>query len=273
MPFASWLAKIFNRYFEEQKPQAPSYLCDFDRITQEVRPADVLLVEGVNRVSKVIQRLSLSPWSHAALYLGKLHDIKELEIRELVHKHYRGSPNDQLIIESLIGKGTVISSLDSYSNNHVRICRPSGLAYSDAQRVINNATKTLGYEYNIRQIFDLARFLLKSRFIPQRWGSGLFKLAPGKASQDICSTMIARAFSAVKFPILPVIRENQQHRLEFIHRNPKLFTPSDFDYSPYFNIIKYPILSLTSPAYRELPWNEELISHDDEIIGKKNNKT
>jgi hypothetical protein len=39
-------------------------------------------------------------------------------------------------------------------------------------------------------------------------------------------------------------------------RHTKLITPSDYDYSPYFEIIKYPILDLDDLAlYRKLPWD------------------
>ena len=37
--------------------------------------------------------------------------------------------------------------------------------------------------------------------------------------------------------------------------NPNLCTPSDFDYSPYFDIIKYPFLDFHHHAeQRLLPW-------------------
>ena len=88
--------------------------------------------------------------------------------------------------------------------------------------------------------------------------------------------MIASAFTSIKFPILPLIREDKNHQLEMIHRNPRLFTPSDFDYSPYFSIIKYPIFPLSGHGpYRDLPWHEGLISHDEgritELSEKKSN--
>ena len=39
-------------------------------------------------------------------------------------------------------------------------------------------------------------------------------------------------------------------------RNPRLCTPSDFDYSPYFEIIKYPFLDVHSYSeHRLLPWS------------------
>ena len=37
-----------------------------------------------------------------------------------------------------------------------------------------------------------------------------------------------------------------------------LYTPSDFDYSPYFEIVKYPYLGLEELSiYRKLPWDKE----------------
>jgi len=64
----------------------------------------------------------------------------------------------------------------------------------------------MGRTYNIRHFFDLGRFLISSKLIPRRWHSTLFQNSKGKAKQDICSVMIAKAFNSVKFPILPLIR-------------------------------------------------------------------
>jgi hypothetical protein len=76
--------------------------------------------------------------------------------------------------------------------------------------------------------------------------------------------MIAAAFKSVNFPILPLVRDDSGHTFELVHRNPKLFTPSDFDYSPYFEIIKYPPFTTSGHSgYRNLPWNEELVSSDE----------
>lgn len=267
MSFSNWVIGRISKYLAKERPKRPSFLCDFSRISHEVRPADVLLIAGISRISKIIRRVTNSPWTHACLYIGRLHDIEDPQIREYVHKHYHGKLNDQLLIESMIGKGTIITPLSEYQNDHVRICRPAGLSYADAQRVIGFATKSLGKRYSLRHVFDMARFLLMSRFLPGRWRSSLFNYRPGKATEDICSSMIADAFTAIRFPVLPLIRETKNKELEVIRRNPKLSTPSDFDYSPYFDIIKYPIFSMRNVApYRDLPWNEELISHDIELV-------
>ena len=79
--------------------------------------------------------------------------------------------------------------------------------------------------------------------------------------------MIAEAFSSIDFPILPVVKSHEETGIELYVRNPRLFTPSDFDYSPYFEILKFPFISFVDSPYRHLPWNRNgLISPDGEAI-------
>lgn len=247
-----------------------SHLCDFERVIQEVRPGDVLLVEGRNRISRIIKRITQSPWTHASLYIGRLHDIEDPKLRALVTANYKGKVADQLIVESMLGKGNYLSSINVYRDEHVRICRPSGISHIDVQRVIAYTIAHLGGTYDVRHFLDLGRFLLGSHFIPKRWHSSLFHKRTDKTTQDICSAMIAQAFISVKFPIIPLVRSKDDHTVEFIHRNSKLCAPCDFDYSPYFNIIKYPIFPVADAApYRHLPWNDDLMSNDDVGVSDK----
>lgn len=265
MSLTSWLQNRLLNYMLKDIGSTRAYLCDFDRIEHEVRPGDVLLVEGRHRISRIVRGITHSPWTHASLYLGRLHDIQDPKQRALIRKFYRGNIGDQLLIESMAGRGNYIDNLRVYKNHHVRICRPSGISHHDVQRVISFALGHLGRDYNIRQFLDLGRFLLRSSLIPRRWRSSLFEIKATETTEDICSSMIAKAFMSVKFPIIPLVREDANHNIEFIHRNSRLFAPCDFDYSPYFNIIKYPIFPVSDAApYRHLPWNETVISNDDE---------
>lgn len=275
MGLGNWFAKRVSDYFSQEVDPKRSYLSDFDRICHEVRLGDVLLIEGRNRVSRIIRRITHSPWSHAALYIGRIHDIEDQQLREIVHHYHHGNPSDQLVIESLLGKGTIITSLNYYREEHIRLCRPSGLTHEDAQKVIGYAIKRVGKEYHVRHFVDLGRFLIKSRLVPRHFNSILFRKDPDATTQEICSTMIASAFHSIQFPILPLIREGEgdEKNLEMINRNPKLFTPSDFDYSPFFNIIKYPIFPISdAPLYRNLPWREELMSNDEIGISERDSK-
>jgi hypothetical protein len=180
----------------------------------------------------------------------------------------RVKDNVRLIVEDLLDRGTVVSKLSSYRDHHIRICRPIGITPSDAQSVIHYVIKSLGQPYNVRHLLDLARFLLPWSILPRRWGSSLFHTSTGKPESGICSSLIAEAFTAVQFPILPFIRSDQKQGLEIIPRNPYLFTPKDFDYSPYFEIIKYPLFNPDEPLpyYRRLPWVTSNLLHQDNGI-------
>ncbi|OGO91215.1 MAG: hypothetical protein A3F10_01980 [Coxiella sp. RIFCSPHIGHO2_12_FULL_42_15] len=270
MAFGKWLFKKISKYYSsETKDDKRAYLCDFDRICHEIIPGDVLLVEGTNRISRYIKSLTHSPWTHASLYIGRLHSIEDPKMREIVRKHYHGSAGQQLLVDTIVGQGTFIRPIGFYKNHHIRICRPTGLSHRDTQRVIDFAIQRLGHTYNIRHFLDLARFILSNHwFFPRRWRSTLFMSEdPNQTTKDICSAMIAEAFVSIKFPILPFVRHGEGNSVELIQRNPKLFTPSDFDYSPYFSIIKYPIFRFTDHGpYHDLPWREDLLSQDEGIL-------
>lgn len=252
-----WLGDKMIRWLTEEDEPSGTPPCDFDRLSFEIRPCDVLLVEGRSRVSEVIKTITQSVWTHSALYIGRLADVEDPNVREHISWLYDGDPDDQLIIEPLLGEGTIISPLKKYAKDHLRICRPSGLSPQDAQAVIKHASKHLGHGYDVRQLLDLGRFLLPYSIVPRRWRSSLFEHNAGASTKTVCSTLIAHAFSLVHFPILPVVHKTDEG-LRLYKRNTRLYTPRDFDYSPYFEIIKYPLLGLNDLAvYRQLPWDQD----------------
>ncbi len=258
------MLKLLIRWLNQKKSLRKLPLSDYERIKHELRPGDVILVEGRSRISEVISWLTNSPWTHAALYVGRLYDMEDTAIQDIVRQHYPGKPDDRLIIESLLGQGTIVQSVDHYQTDHIRICRPVRLAHKDAQLVIRYAVSRLGTEYNIRQIFDLARFLLPLPLLPKKWASTLFFKTPGESTQTVCSTMIAKAFAYVQFPILPLVKHGEGKDIQLFRRNEKLCTPKDFDYSPYFDIIKYPFFDYYREEYQLFPWTGSAVLDADE---------
>ena len=267
---------MFNAFYTRMRAKLDAWLSyeppatgimpfDFSRLKYEIRPGDVLLIEGRSRVSSVIRTITQSPWTHAALYIGRLVDFEDDYMKEAIRKHTNAKDNTRLIIEDLIDRGTVITPLSFYRHHHIRICRPIGISPSDLHRVLNYAIRALGQPYNVRQLLDLARFFLPWTILPRRWGSSLFRTSTGAAESGVCSSLIAEAFSSVQFPVLPFIKSNENETLELFQRNPYLFTPKDFDYSPYFEIIKYPIFNPDEPLpyYRRLPWAKSGMMHQD----------
>lgn len=235
-----------------------SALCNFEFLEREVRPGDVILFAGQSRVSRVIQTVVLSPWTHAALYVGRLSDIHDPKARARLASFYEGDPNEPLVVESLLGQGTVVNPLRKYRTEHLRICRPAGITWQDADKVTEFAIEHLGMGYDVRQLLDLARFMFPYAILPRRWRSSLFQHNAGQPTHIVCSSMIARCFQSVRYPILPIVRNENNETVRFYERDFRLFTPSDFDYSPYFMVIKYPAWNVgREPAYRTLPWSQE----------------
>jgi hypothetical protein len=263
--FAHWIWERLCGWLMWETPPATVPLCDFERLCYELRPGDILLVEGRSRVSEVIKAITQSAWTHSALFIGRLCDIEDPGFRALIRQSYRGDPKQRLLIEAQLGEGTIVVPVCKYRPYHLRICRPAGLAPDDAAAVIAYTIQRLGTAYDVRQLLDLARFFFPWAILPRRWRSSLFQHNAGDPTRTVCSCLLAEAFSSVDFPVLPFIDRREDGTLRFIKRNPRLFTPKDFDYSPYFDIIKYPFLGLDDiGVYRKLPWaDKHLIFNDD----------
>jgi hypothetical protein len=256
------IKKSFVGWLTRDAPASGMKRCDFQALQQHIRPGDVLLVEGRSRVSSVIKAITQSAWSHVALYIGRLDDIEDPILRKKVVDALGRETSEHLLIEGLLGKGMVVSPLSDYQEDHLRICHPKGLSYDDTKKVVAYAINALGTPYHARHILDLARFFLPWSLFPKRWASSLFRPYEDVES-EICSSMIAKAFQSVHFPIMPYVLTKDDQTYELIPRNARLYVPCDFDYSPYFEIIKYQMLNV-GIDYRNLPWTAEDYIHNDD---------
>jgi hypothetical protein len=224
-----------------------------EALAAALRPGDVLLVEGVSRVSTAIKYLTQSTWSHSALYIG-----------DALGKPPPGA-QAPVLIEADLNAGVRAVPLAQYAERHTRICRPVGLSESEARQVIEYAISQLGYQYDLRNLIDLARYLLATPPVPERWRRRLIALGSGDPTRAICSSLIAQAFAVVRYPILPMITREARsdaagaYRVrEILHiRHHSLYTPRDFDISPYFRIVK-PTLE-AGFDFRTLVWSEESV--------------
>jgi hypothetical protein len=233
------IARYLDRPVPGYEPFTPS---DPEALRQSLAPGDVLLVEGNNRISGVIKYLTQSTWSHSALYVGP------------VEGHVAPGGEPHVLIEANVGEGVVSAPLSKYFQFHTRICRPVGLTKEDCATVCNYAIARIGLDYDLKNIIDLMRYLFPLP-VPQRWRRKLITLGSGDPSRQICSALIAEAFSAVQYPILPkVTLTRSRHALEQILeiRHSSLYCPRDFDISPYFNVVKPTIAR--GFDYKLLPW-------------------
>ncbi len=257
--FGNWLTQKLVDWltYEPERPANVPSLTNYERLCDEIRPGDIILVEGQSRVGNIIKMITQSPWTHSMLFLGNYHQLNLAGLAPGSISNYALTPHTKLVIEAVLGEGTIVTPLYKYRTEHLRICRPRSLTIRDRNKVIQYAIRRVGYEYDIRHLIDLARFLLPYSLIPRRWRSSLFRYHAGESTKTICSSMLAEAFLSVHYPVIPMI-QHTEHGLRFYKRNTKLYTPKDFDYSPYFDIIKYPYVGLDEvAAYRSLPWDEK----------------
>jgi hypothetical protein len=204
-----------------------------ERLLATLRPGDVLLVEGHSRVSTAIKYLTQSTWSHAALYVGNA--LAEA-----------GKNPEHCFIEADTVEGVRSVGLDAFAHLHSRICRPVGLTADDRQQVIAFAMARMGSAYDLRNVIDLARYLLPTPPVPVRFRRNMLALGSGDPTRAICSTLIAQAFQSIRYPILPITTLQNDDRPDcpacvneiLSLRHHSLFAPRDFDVSPYFQVIK-----------------------------------
>ncbi len=217
-------------------------------LARTLRPGDVLLVEGNSRFATAIKYLTQSTWSHAALYIG------EEPLAE-------GGPPRPMLIDADVEQGVRRVGLEEFAQQHTRICRPRGLPPEVVGQLIGFMRARLGHSYDLKNVFDLARYLIRQPPVPAHMRRRLIALGSGEPTKAICSTLLAQAFESIHYPILPEIETvigqagGREQRQEILHiRNYSLYAPRDFDVSPFFDVVK-PRLQ-AGFDYRTLQWSE-----------------
>jgi hypothetical protein len=245
--FGRWLAKRLRAETSGYEPYAPS---DPDILRAILRPGDVLLVEGHQYISMVIEYLTTSSWSHSAIYVGDIPGRVEPD----------GEPH--VLVEVNLGEGCVSAPLSSYTTYNTRVCRPVMLSYSDQQRVTRFMVERIGHRYDMRNLFDLIRYFVPLP-MPRRWRRQAIAFGSGDPTRAICSSLIAEAFQSVGYPILPRViplpgedaKARRIRRQNYYIRHHSLFAPRDFDLSPYFAVVK-PTLE-RGFDYKSIRWVSE----------------
>jgi hypothetical protein len=248
---AEWLGRRLARFLSRRTHlHSPSAPVDLSKLAACLQPADVLLVEGASRASSAIKYLTQSTWSHAALYIGEA--LGE-----------RNAAGELLaFVEADIVEGIRAVGASEFQGLHCRVCRPVGLTREESAQVVDFAVSQIGHGYDLKNVIDLARYLIPTPPVPARWRRRLLSLGSGDPTRAICSTLIARAFQSVSYPILPVVERVPSSDPsctgcvdEILHvRHHSLYVPRDFDVSPYFQIVK-PTLA-QGFDHRRLVWAE-----------------
>lgn len=235
------IARYLSRPSPSYRPLATS---SFEHLDASLLPGDVLLVEGDTRIASAIKYLTQSTWSHAALCLGR--------------GPFAGlCAGENALIEVDLVEGVRIVEARRYAEFHTRICRPIGLAKAEMSTIVERALARLGHRYDLKNVFDLARYVLRAP-LPSSMRRRALLLGSGEPTRAICSTFIAQLFQAVRYPILPRVERRPNDECNTCYdeilqiRHHSLFAPRDFDVSPYFRIVK-PTIE-TGFDFRTMQW-------------------
>jgi Permuted papain-like amidase enzyme, YaeF/YiiX, C92 family len=234
-----------------------------------VRKGDVVLVDGEQRVSEVIKFLTQSSWSHAAFYVGDELLRRYPERRAELTAQF-GDDAHHMVIEALMENGVVASPLAKYARYNLRLCRPHGLRPADLQRMLDEVLAQIGLRYDVKNVIDLARYFFPVHLLPRRFHRRALEVGSGRPTEVICSSLIARAFQNVGFPILPTTEpvpsvapvgrmarwwhRRDPYPLVFHRQQCALITPRDFDLSPYFGVVKFNAIEAAAFDYRRVRW-------------------
>ncbi len=254
---ASYLTKNIKDYKKFSSHESP-------RLKQFLEPGDILLVEGDTRISNAIKYLTQSTWSHAAFFAGDYTN------------QFTSDGEPCPLIEAEIGKGVIASPLSRYRSLNTRICRPIELSEQDRENLVGNMVGALGKDYDLKHVIDLARYLFPTPPIPTRFRRRLLALGSRDPSRAICSTLIAESYQLINYPILPTIEStlaqgnNWLIEQDILHiRHHTLFTPKDFDISPFFRVVKPTVETGFDYQKLDLRWrssdSEGFIALDDKV--------
>ena len=200
------------------------------RFLEVAEPCDVILIKGNMRLSRIIQTLTHSPYSHSVFYQG----------------------NGEIIEAD--PKGILVSRIDKYIHLDIRICRPVMITGKGKQIVINHMEEMIKKQpkYDVTNIEKLLFKYMYSKFRPD------LQVYIGGSTQFekyyVCSGLIAHGFHKAGYPIIPILRFRKKRRpagfemesvedyFQWVVHTKKNFSqivPADFDDSSFFVGIKF----------------------------------
>jgi cell wall-associated NlpC family hydrolase len=163
-------------------------------------PGDVLLTDGNSRMAALVRRVTRSPWSHVAMYVGPLEE----------------GADPRCIVEADVAGGVKAVRLSELKGLRVRVLRPRGLDDTLRRRLADWVVSRIGGQYDLAHAWALAKRLLRLPF-----ASTLPKAQ--SATRFICSTLVSHAFLLVGYSIVP---------------DPSYVTPRDFETASVFEPVQ-----------------------------------
>ncbi len=218
------------------------------RFLEIAKPCDVILVRGNVRISRIIQTLTKSPYSHVTFYKG-----------------------NGKIIES-DPEGVLVEDIDKYLPLDIRICRPVMLDRRAKKTVLAYMEKMVEQQPKY-DIANLEKLFFKYMYTKVRPDIKVY--IGGNTDFEkyyICSGMIAHAFHKAGYPIVPSLRFRNARKktnrpldsvsayekmVKLLKKNYSQIVPGDFDNSPFFASVKFLYLDSKYNAKKRFQLEQE----------------
>jgi hypothetical protein len=250
---------------------------DVGALVRHIGKGDVLLIEGDQRISRVIKLLTHSTWSHSAIYIGDELLQRGGELRERSLEAW-GDGAAHMIVEALMD-GVVAHPITKYAHLNLRICRPHRLRPEHLKTVLDDTVAAIGWRYDLRNVVDLAKYFVSVSLFPSRLRRERARMGSDIQTEVICSSLIGQIYQRVGFPVAPTVvlpapsaglepartglmrrffvRRGFEPQGIFHRRHPTLLTPRDFDLSPYFESVKFNAIADGTFDYQRIQWARE----------------
>lgn len=181
----SGLIDALARYLAQPvKRPNPASTADPQSLSAVLVPGDVLLTDGSSRMAALVRRVTRSPWSHVAMYVGPLEE----------------GPDPRCIVEADIVAGVKAARLSELKGLRVRALRPRGLDDTLRRRLTDWVVSRIGGQYDLAHAWALAKRLLWPP-PPSRLPQAPSAMAQS-ATRFICSTLLTQAFLLVGYPVV-----------------------------------------------------------------------
>ena len=150
----SWIVRILVKEHRGYRQRSPN---DIEALRAVLRPGDVILVEGSQRISEVIKYLTQSSWSHAALYVGDaVRDAGGHWPATLTNSSAKRPT--ALLVEATVENGVAAgAALEVRRSQHANLS--AGAAPTRRlDPVLDTVIAQIGIPYNVEHIVDLLRY-------------------------------------------------------------------------------------------------------------------
>jgi hypothetical protein len=190
-----------------------------------LQPGDVILVAGKTRYAALVGRMTHSPWSHVAIYVGSGHHPDAA----------------YCVVEADVEAGVRMITLDDLAGYDIQVVRASRLPESSRKALIDYLVARVGLGYDLDHAVALALVLFAPWPLTRWLGPRILRRAD--PTRALCSTLVGHALSTAGIPVgagsivSARLRCAAKEMQADLRSAMDYLVPSDFEHLPEFDLV------------------------------------